>query len=445
MLRVAFARLTQHSRPTTCLSGSLPMYLIPALEILRKLFATTPVPKGLREVTPELAEKLLRTLPKDDGEEDDDLDPRSRGPASKRRTTGPKVLEHALSLETVLGSDPATEAGSQSSKGRTKTRQLATKMKQNESLDVAPTTASLDELEKTLEELAETERRAARILEDMQGVHKLRRQGDVLVRQSNSDSEQLEHIANGTRNKQLKSPIDAEPESDFGVDSKDNVDVDEEMDDSELFEDDYDDIDFDELSDHEPLPEEPQRIAQTIGGEGIYTFELREEDLMEQFIRGSGPGGQSVNRTRNCVYLKHVPTGTVVKCQQTRSLTDNRNIARKIMALKLQALKLGPNSKQAIRAAKIRKRKQRNRRRHLKKHGGVHKEESAGETESVNAEGAMAPTPAGFQATEVVSGDDATVSLSLLNKTDKPTFPKPEEKRKKDSKGSREDRAGKDE
>ena len=41
--------------------------------------------------------------------------------------------------------------------------------------------------------------------------------------------------------------------------------------------------------------------------------ELRPEDLEEEFVRGSGPGGQSVNKTSNCVVLKHIPTGTVVK------------------------------------------------------------------------------------------------------------------------------------
>ncbi|GFR86785.1 peptide chain release factor 1 [Elysia marginata] len=56
--------------------------------------------------------------------------------------------------------------------------------------------------------------------------------------------------------------------------------------------------------------------------------ELRDEDLEEEFVRGSGPGGQSVNKTSNCVVLKHLPTGTVVKCHETRSLEENRKRAR---------------------------------------------------------------------------------------------------------------------
>lgn len=38
--------------------------------------------------------------------------------------------------------------------------------------------------------------------------------------------------------------------------------------------------------------------------------ELAEADLEEQFVRGSGPGGQATNKTSNAVVLKHLPTGT---------------------------------------------------------------------------------------------------------------------------------------
>ena len=41
--------------------------------------------------------------------------------------------------------------------------------------------------------------------------------------------------------------------------------------------------------------------------------DLIDDDLEEQFVRGHGPGGQSVNKTSNCVVLKHKPTGIFVK------------------------------------------------------------------------------------------------------------------------------------
>ena len=46
---------------------------------------------------------------------------------------------------------------------------------------------------------------------------------------------------------------------------------------------------------------------------------LDEDDLEEQFVRGSGPGGQATNKTSNCVVLKHVPTGIVVKVRPVLS------------------------------------------------------------------------------------------------------------------------------
>ncbi|XP_072520669.1 mitochondrial translation release factor in rescue [Salminus brasiliensis] len=70
---------------------------------------------------------------------------------------------------------------------------------------------------------------------------------------------------------------------------------------------------------------------------------LKEDDLEEQFVRGSGPGGQATNKTSNCVVLKHIPTGLVVKCHQTRSVEQNRKRAREIMRDKLDIVK-GENS-----------------------------------------------------------------------------------------------------
>lgn len=46
---------------------------------------------------------------------------------------------------------------------------------------------------------------------------------------------------------------------------------------------------------------------------------VHEEELEEQFVRGSGPGGQATNKTSNCVVLKHIPTGIVVKVRQSAS------------------------------------------------------------------------------------------------------------------------------
>jgi protein subunit release factor B len=58
---------------------------------------------------------------------------------------------------------------------------------------------------------------------------------------------------------------------------------------------------------------------------------LKDEDLTETFVRGSGPGGQKINKTSNRVVLVHEPTQLKLKveCQDTRSLQQNLKIARK--------------------------------------------------------------------------------------------------------------------
>ncbi len=93
------------------------------------------------------------------------------------------------------------------------------------------------------------------------------------------------------------------------------------------------------------------------------TLGLREADLLEKFIHSSGPGGQRVNKTASCVYLKHVPTGLEVKMQQERQQRLNRYRARKRMCELLEEEALGAKSPAALKAEKIRKQKQRRRRR----------------------------------------------------------------------------------
>lgn len=57
-------------------------------------------------------------------------------------------------------------------------------------------------------------------------------------------------------------------------------------------------------------------------------WRIFEEDLEEQFVLGSGSGGQKINKTSSCVHLKHRPTGLEVTCQESRSRERNREIAR---------------------------------------------------------------------------------------------------------------------
>ncbi|KAM3610271.1 uncharacterized protein V6R79_001649 [Siganus canaliculatus] len=89
---------------------------------------------------------------------------------------------------------------------------------------------------------------------------------------------------------------------------------------------------------------------------------LNEDDLEEQFVRGSGPGGQATNKTSNCVVLKHIPSGIVVKCHQTRSVDTNRKRAREIMREKLDVLYKGELSEVLVKKKQSELRKQEKRR-----------------------------------------------------------------------------------
>ena len=84
---------------------------------------------------------------------------------------------------------------------------------------------------------------------------------------------------------------------------------------------------------------------------------VQETDLEERFVRSSGPGGQNVNKVATCVVLRHRPSGLEVRCQQERSQTLNRFLARRILFRRLEAQRVGRLSAEAQRIAKIRRQK----------------------------------------------------------------------------------------
>ena len=87
-----------------------------------------------------------------------------------------------------------------------------------------------------------------------------------------------------------------------------------------------------------------------------------EGDLEERFIHASGRGGQHVNKSSSCVYLKHIPTGVEVKCMEARSQSLNRFLARRYLLAKVEALAGGVTGKD-LEAEKLKRQKARRKRR----------------------------------------------------------------------------------
>jgi hypothetical protein len=84
---------------------------------------------------------------------------------------------------------------------------------------------------------------------------------------------------------------------------------------------------------------------------------LLDTDLIENFLKGSGPGGQKINKTSSAVQLKHIPTGIVVKYQDTRSREVNRKMARRILQDRIEEMELGEGARTRVKAREKSKKK----------------------------------------------------------------------------------------
>ncbi len=104
--------------------------------------------------------------------------------------------------------------------------------------------------------------------------------------------------------------------------------------------------------------EKQQALAERMAKLGV-----READLVERFVLGSGSGGQKLNKTSSCVYLRHSPTGIEVKCQRERSRELNRYLARREVCERLEERLLGIRSARQQEIERIRRQKRRRSRR----------------------------------------------------------------------------------
>ena len=105
-------------------------------------------------------------------------------------------------------------------------------------------------------------------------------------------------------------------------------------------------------------PEKQAALAARMTALGI-----TEDTLIEKFVRGSGSGGQKINKTSNCVFLKHLPTGVAIKCQLDRSRELNRFLARRELCDQLEAIRDGRATAKTQAIEKLRRQKRQRSRR----------------------------------------------------------------------------------
>ncbi len=91
-------------------------------------------------------------------------------------------------------------------------------------------------------------------------------------------------------------------------------------------------------------------------------LEVKEADLEEQFVLGSGKGGQKVNKTSNAVRLVHKPSQITVNCSKERARETNRWLARRDLCEKIAASR-GEKTRSQSKIDQIRKQKKRRKRR----------------------------------------------------------------------------------
>ena len=108
-----------------------------------------------------------------------------------------------------------------------------------------------------------------------------------------------------------------------------------------------------------PVSPEKQKQLET----KMVHFGIKESDLMEDFVKGSGTGGQKINKTSVAVSLRHLPTGLEVRCQESRSQALNRFLARRLLVEKIENRILGEKSEEQKRIEKIRRQKRKRSRR----------------------------------------------------------------------------------
>jgi protein subunit release factor B len=98
----------------------------------------------------------------------------------------------------------------------------------------------------------------------------------------------------------------------------------------------------------------PNKIQERLDALGVLAG-----DVSETFTRGSGAGGQKINKTSSTVVLRHGPTGVELRCQAERSQAANRARAWELFCAKLEERVRAAEGERKAAAAKARRRNRR--------------------------------------------------------------------------------------
>ncbi|KAJ5757430.1 uncharacterized protein N7511_006124 [Penicillium nucicola] len=115
-------------------------------------------------------------------------------------------------------------------------------------------------------------------------------------------------------------------------------------------------------------------------------LKINDADLTISYLKGTGPGGQKINKTNSACQISHKPSGVVIKCQATRSRAQNEKIARSLLADRVEAKLKGDQSRVAIKAAAAKKKKASKMKKTRRKYRELEGKEGEGDKELADGE-----------------------------------------------------------
>ncbi|MCK4935368.1 MAG: peptide chain release factor-like protein [Elusimicrobiales bacterium] len=119
---------------------------------------------------------------------------------------------------------------------------------------------------------------------------------------------------------------------------------------------------FLEFSDIKPSKVEALKIR-------VEKLNIPLDEIEEKFIKGSGKGGQKINKTSNAVMLKYPPLKIIIKCQKERKRSLNRFLALRELVDRIE-MKISPETSSKLKTIeKLKKKKSNKKNKASKKHG----------------------------------------------------------------------------